>query len=214
MLDVIADRAGQKGTGRWSLIEAQRLGAVANTIEAAVGARNLSAATNLREKLAERSSEKPVIDVSISDLHDALLAGKIIAYAQGFDLLAQASQEFDWQLDLASVARVWRAGCIIRSGMLDDIANALDASPNVPLMAVPVFRQRLADAMPALRRTVSAGVLAGLPVPALSNALSYRDQLVLPRGTSNMLQGLRDRFGQHGFERTDREGKGFHGPWI
>ena len=164
--------------------------------------------------LVETSRGKPGVDVSVSDLHDALLAGKIIAYAQGFDLLARASQEFDWQLDLASVARVWRAGCIIRSGMLDDIANAFDASPNVPLMAVPDFRQHLADVMPALRRVVSAAVLSGLPVPALSSALSFRDQLALPRGTANMLQGLRDRFGQHGFERTDREGGGFHGPWI
>ena len=214
ILDVIADKAGQKGTGRWSVIEAQRLGTVASTIEAAVGARNLSAATYLRKMLVETSRGKPGIDVSVSDLHDALLAGKVIAYAQGFDLLARASQEFDWQLDLASVARVWRAGCIIRSGMLDDIANAFDASPNVPLMAVPDFRQHLADVMPALRRVVSAAVLSGLPVPALSSALSFRDQLALPRGTANMLQGLRDRFGQHGFERTDREGGGFHGPWI
>ncbi len=164
--------------------------------------------------MTEHTEQRSAINVPSSDLHDALLAGKIIAYAQGFDLLARASAEFDWRLDLASVARVWRAGCIIRSGMLDDVAEAFDATPELPLLVAPTFQRRLAETLPALRRVVSAAMLAGLPVPALSNALGYRDQLARRRGTANMLQALRDRFGQHGFERPDRDGTGFHGPWA
>ena len=212
ILDIIADRAGQKGTGRWSVIEAQRLGAVATTLEAAVAARNLSAASDLRAALAKPSEVS--VSLEASDLHDALNAGKIIAYAQGFDLLGKASAEYDWDLSLADIARVWRAGCIIRSRMLDEIATAFEERPGASLLAAPEFSARLSSSVPALRRTVSAAVLAGLPVPALSNALAYLDQISRPRGTANMLQGLRDYFGQHGFERTDRKGSGFHGPWV
>ena len=214
MLEIIADRAGQKGTGRWSVIEAQRLGAVATTIEAAVNARNLSAATALREALAG-SVHLPGAEMpDVAQLHDALHAGKIIAYAQGFDLLATASKEYHWDLDLAAIARVWRAGCIIRSAMLDDIAGIFDARPGAALLSVPAFRDRLTPLIPALRQTVAASALGGYPAPALGSALAYLDQLSRPRGTANMLQGLRDFFGEHGFERIDRDGTGFHGPWV
>ncbi|MEM1345032.1 MAG: NADP-dependent phosphogluconate dehydrogenase [Pseudomonadota bacterium] len=212
VLQIIADSAGQKGTGRWSAIEALRLGSVASTIEAAVGARNLSAASELRASLASPSAAK--IDLTPEQLHDALHAGKIVAYAQGFDVLARASVEYGWSLDLAQVARVWRAGCIIRSAMLDDIAAAFEAHPGASLLSAPAFRARLDPLLPALRATVAASALSGLPAPALANALAYRDQLTQPRGTANILQGLRDYFGQHGFERTDRDGSGFHGPWV
>ncbi|MEM0989180.1 MAG: NADP-dependent phosphogluconate dehydrogenase [Pseudomonadota bacterium] len=212
LLQIIADKAGQKGTGRWSVIEAQKLGAVASTIEAAVGARNLSSAESLRQALATQTTT--TLDLTPTTLHDALHAGKIIAYAQGFDLLARASEEFTWDLKLADIARVWRAGCIIRSAMLDDIAAAFEANPDASLLTAPAFRDRLSPLLPALRQTVANATLASLPTPALGNALSYLDQLSQPRGTANMLQGLRDYFGQHGFERTDRLGKGFHGPWV
>ena len=213
ILQVIMDRAGQKGTGRWSVIEAQKLGAVVSTIEAAVAARNLSGATDLRSALLV-PARGDGIDLSETVLHDALHAGKIIAYAQGFDLLARASREFDWSLKLEEIAKVWRAGCIIRSAMLDDIAAAFHAAPDAPLLAAPAFRERLEATTTALRKTVSEAALQGLPVPALSSALSYLDQVSRPIGTANMLQGLRDYFGQHGFERTDRPGTGFHGPWV
>ena len=218
LLQVIADRAGQKGTGRWSVIEAQRLGVVASTIEAAVGARNLSSATALRAQLAEAPKTEiatagNVRSLSLQDLHDALYAGKIIAYAQGFDLLARASAEFDWGLNRAQIARVWRAGCIIRSAMLDEIAGVFDtASGN--LLAAPSIHRRLPLMLPAVRRTVAAATLDGLAVPSLGAALANFDQLTRPRGTANLLQGLRDFFGHHGFERTDRAGGGYHGPWL
>ena len=218
MVEKIADRAGQKGTGRWSAIEAQRLGAVASTIEAAVAARNLSAAQDLRTQLTnasdpDRGTSSTVGELMPSDLHDALHAGKIIAYAQGFDVLEQASRNYDWNLDRAQIARVWRAGCIIRSAMLDDIANTFDAAPG-HLLAAPGVNQQLVQLVPALRRTVAAATLDGIAVPALGAALAYLDQLSRPRGTANLLQGLRDFFGHHGFERTDRPGTGFHGPWV
>ncbi|MEM7445265.1 MAG: NADP-dependent phosphogluconate dehydrogenase [Pseudomonadota bacterium] len=212
ILSVIADRAGQKGTGRWSVIEAQHLGAPVGTIEAAVGARNISAATGLREAVSSAARGHPVPTSDV--MHDALHAGKIIAYAQGFDLLARASGTYGWDLKLAQVARVWRAGCIIRSGLLDEVAATFEAEPGASLMTAPAFRDRLAPLIPALRETVSASALSGLTTPALASALSYLDQLSRPRGTANMLQGMRDYFGQHGFERTDRAGKGFHGPWV
>ena len=215
LLKVITDRAGQKGTGRWSVIEAHQLGAVVSTVEAAVGARNLSAATDLRGRVS--APEAPVTDVPalhLQDLHDALHAGKIIAYAQGIDLMTRASAEYSWGLDVGRVARLWRAGCIIRSAMLVDIAGVFDADPSSPLLSAPVFQDRLSQILPALRRVVAAAALDGLPVPALSNALAYLDQLSRPRGTANMLQGLRDFFGLHGFERTDRQGTGYHGPWA
>lgn len=212
ILQVIADRAGQKGTGRWSVIEAQKLGAAASTIEAAVGARNLSAARDLRGAFCAPADTR--LEVDAAALQDALHAGKIIAYAQGFDLLRRASTAYAWDLSRAQIARIWRAGCIIRSKMLDDIAAAFDADPDATLLASPRFRERLEALTPSLRRVVAAAALAGLPTPALSNALAHLDQLSRPRGTANLLQGLRDYFGQHGFERTDRAGTGFHGPWV
>lgn len=211
LLSVIADRAGQKGTGRWSVIAAQHLGAAATTIEAAVAARNLSAAGELRSALAAHAAAP--VNLPTSDLQDALHAGKIIAYAQGFELLSRASMHYGWELRLAGIARVWRAGCIIRSSMLGDVVAAFEAQPDAFLLTTPVFRDRIAPLLPGLRRTVSAAALSGIPVPALASALSYADQLSRPRGTANLLQGLRDLFGQHGFERTDRDGSGFHGPW-
>ena len=218
LVEKIADRAGQKGTGRWSVIEAQRLGAAASTIEAAVAARNLSGAQDLRAQLA--SAPKPdvakagnVRGLAAGDLHDALHAGKIIAYAQGFDMLEQASRSYEWSLDRAQIARVWRAGCIIRSSMLDEIAKTFDVDSG-HLLAAPGVKDRLLELVPALRRTVAAATLDGIAAPALGAALAYIDQLSNPQGTANLLQGLRDFFGHHGFERTDRPGTGFHGPWV
>lgn len=214
MLEIIADRAGQKGTGRWSVVEAQSLGAVVSAIEAAVAARNISGDTALRQTMAADAPTPDPAAFAVADLHDALLFGKIVAYAQGFEALRLASETYGWSLDLAAVARVWRAGCIIRSAMFDDMAAALEAAPDQSLLASNLFADHLAKTLPALRRVAGAAVAAGLPTPALLNALAYYDQLQRAPGTANLLQGLRDFFGQHGFERTDRPGGGFHGPWA
>ena len=216
MLDVILDRAGQKGTGRWTAIEALMLGAPATTIEAAVAARNLS--SRLEERLngekifgaAPKEIEKT--DEMIDHLEQALLAGKIACYAQGFGLLATASEEFGWSLDMGDIARVWREGCIIRSSMLDDMATALSGDASLNLMFAPFFSDILARSNGGLRFTVAQGAIAGTPVPALSAALAYFDMMRTGRSTANMLQAQRDFFGAHGFERVDG-GSDHHGPW-
>lgn len=216
LLDVIADRAGQKGTGRWTAIDAQRRAAPLPTVEAAVTARVLSGQAGLRSEgerlFPGREALGPLDD---DELEAALLAGKILAYSQGFTLLAAAREEEGWTMPLDAVARTWRAGCIIRWTMLDDMSRALSASNGTtPLAFAPAFAERLTAALPSLRRVVTAATSSGLPVPALSAALQHFDQMRQARGTANMIQGLRDRFGSHGFERVDRPGEsGFHGPW-
>jgi 6-phosphogluconate dehydrogenase len=217
MVDIILDRAGQKGTGRWTLIEALRLGQSASTIEAAVGARSWSAAKDIRmlgeARLSAAAGE--AAGVSAESYESALLAARIIAYAQGFTLLAAASEEFGWSLDLSRTAEIWRAGCIIRSALLDDISGAFrSALPGDNLILAPAFSEVLAARVGALRQVVSAAALSGAAAPALAAALSYYDTMRVGRGTAAMIQAQRDFFGAHGFERVDREGGGFHGPWA
>jgi len=217
MLDVILDRAGQKGTGRWTAIEALMLGAPATTIEAAVAARNLS--SRLEERKVGQSifgaAPQQITETEglIDQLEQALLAGKIACYAQGFGLLAAASDDYDWSLDMGDIARVWRAGCIIRSSMLDDMASALSGNASLNLMFAPYFSDLLARSHGGLRYVVAQGAISGTPVPALSAALGYFDMMRTERSTANMLQAQRDYFGRHGFERIDG-GSDHHGPWA
>jgi len=215
MLDVILDRAGQKGTGRWTVIEAQHLGAAIPAIEAAVMARNLSA--RLEERLAGEAvfGAAPRAlpgSLSLDVLEQALIAGKILCYAQGFALISAASASFGWALPLPGIARVWREGCIIRSAMLDDMATALAEAPERNLMLAPFFADHLKVAQTGLRETVAECARAGLPVPALASGLAWFDMMRTGRSTANMIQAQRDFFGAHGFERVDG-GAGIHGPW-
>ncbi len=217
MLDVILDTAGQKGTGRWTAIEALMIGAPATTIEAAVASRNLSSRLDER-KLGQSifgAAPQPIREVEglVDQLEMALLAGKIACYAQGFGLLAAASEEFDWSLDMGDIARVWREGCIIRSSMLDDMASALSGDASLNLMFAPYFADLLARSHGGLRFIVAQGAIAGTPVPALSAALAYFDMMRTERSTANMLQAQRDFFGRHSFARVDG-GSGHHGPWA
>lgn len=217
LVDVILDSAGQKGTGRWTVIEALKLGQSATTIEAAVAARSWSAGKAMRQDAEAvfpkgREATSEILDV---DLESALLAARIIGYGQGMALLGAASEHFDWSLDLARVAEIWRAGCIIRSSLLDEISSAVrDGLPHGQLILAPAFVARLNETVPALRRVVVASVHSGLPVPAMAAALSYFDTVRRGRGTADLIQGQRDYFGRHGFQRLDREGTGFHGPWA
>ncbi len=218
MVDLILDRAGQKGTGRWTVIEALKLGQSASTIEAAVGARSWSAMKALRETGAERlaasvdrGTAPTVLD---ADLERALLAARIIAYTQGFTLMAAASEEFGWSLDLSRIAEIWRAGCIIRSALLDDIAKAFDGDLEGDSLILSVhFARLLAENLAPLRRVVGRAAMGGHPVPAMGAALAYYDTMRQARGTAALIQAQRDFFGAHGFERVDKEGDGHHGPW-
>ena len=215
MLDVIEDRAGQKGTGRWTAIEAQHLAAPVTVIEAAVAARNVSAQKPLRvQGETVFGSGAGEVDLAPEDLEGALIAGKIICYAQGFEMLKRASTEFEWGLPMPLIAETWRAGCIIRSEMLNDMAMALKDEPERNLMFAPFFADLLLEHVPALRKVASAAMKASHAVPALAAALGYFDAMRTARGTANMIQGQRDFFGEHGFERVDRDGQGFHGPWV
>ncbi|MBL0373141.1 NADP-dependent phosphogluconate dehydrogenase [Rhizobium sp. KVB221] len=220
MVDLIVDRAGQKGTGKWSAIEAQNMGVPATAIEAAVAARSLSSFKIQREAaekilgLPGEGAIKPASrDAFIADLEMALLAGKIGAYAQGFAVMAEASKEFGWSLPMPDIAKIWRAGCIIRSQFLDDITSAFRAMPDASnLIITPAFSAMVKETDGALRRVVAAAVTAGLPVPALASALGYFDSYRRGRGTANLIQAQRDFFGAHGFDRIDGVDK-HHGPW-
>ncbi|MFE3838058.1 NADP-dependent phosphogluconate dehydrogenase [Pseudogemmobacter sonorensis] len=217
MLDVILDAAGQKGTGRWTAIEAQHLAAPVPVIEAAVMARNVSARRAERqagEALFGRDFGRGAqeVQLTIADLEGALIAGKVLCYAQGFAMLDTASQTHGWGVPLPECAKVWRAGCIIRSAMLDRMAAALEEDPARNLILAPDFADLLRWHHGALRKVVAAGALHGHGLPALSAGLAWFDLMGRARGTANMIQGLRDFFGAHGFERLD--GRPIpHGPW-
>ncbi|WP_421849407.1 NADP-dependent phosphogluconate dehydrogenase [Oricola sp.] len=216
VLDIILDRAGQKGTGRWTVIEAQHLGAPIPVIEAAVTARNVSAALATRKSgealFGAAPSGLPAGAVSDAMLESALIAGKVMCYAQGFDLLRAAGTAFGWSLPMPAVAEVWREGCIIRSAMLNDMATALADDADRNLMFAPYFADLVGRHVPALRKTVALALTHGQPVPALSAALTWFDMMRTGRSTANMVQAQRDFFGAHSFERVDRDGA-HHGPW-
>ncbi|MFO1202367.1 MAG: NADP-dependent phosphogluconate dehydrogenase [Tabrizicola sp.] len=214
LLDMIVDAAGQKGTGRWTAIEAQNLGTPIPVIEAAVMARNVSSRRGERAAGEALYGAAPTrAEVSLDDLEQALIAGKILCYAQGFAMMTAAAGEFGWALDMPAIARVWRAGCIIRSAMLNDMAEALAQDPGRNLMLAPFFADHLRRSVPALRRVVAAGALHGLGLPALSAGLAWFDLMRTARGTANMIQGQRDFFGLHGYQRLDGLDHP-HGPWA
>ena len=217
LVDLIRDKAAQKGTGRWTLIEALRLGQSANTIEAAVGARAWSSEDARRQAAAARFADlggRTTLP-SPQELEEAMITCRTLSHLQGMAVLRAASDHFGWSLDLAAIARIWRAGCIIRSDFLDlltDVLEACEAADDDPLLH-PDIAALLDRGIPCLRRTVGAAVHAGQPVPVLSAALTWFDSLRQARGTANLIQAQRDFFGHHGFERIDREGA-FHGDWT
>ena len=214
MVDVIKDAAGQKGTGRWTVVEAVKMGQSASMIEAAVGARSWSAEKDARiaaQKILRGTRAALQLDEAV--LADAFLAARTLCYAQGFRILAAASEEFDWGLDYARIAEIWRAGCIIRSALLDDISEAFRGDlPMGRLILAPAFAQSLARCVPALRQVTAAAIAGGHAVPAMAAALSWFDTMRQGHGTANIIQAQRDFFGRHGFERLGEEGR-HHGPW-
>jgi 6-phosphogluconate dehydrogenase len=214
LLDMIVDAAGQKGTGRWTAIAALHLGTPVPVIDAAVMARNLSARRDERAAGEALYGPAPTrAAVTLVDLEHALIAGKILCYAQGFAMLTAAAGAFGWALDLPAIARVWRAGCIIRSAMLNDMAAALAEDADRNLILAPFFAGQLRRTVPALRRVVAAGALHGLGLSALSGGLAWFDLMRTARGTANLIQGQRDFFGLHGYQRLDGLDLP-HGPWA
>lgn len=215
LVDVILDEAEQKGTGKWASQSALDLGVPLTAITEAVFARALSAQRE-RRLLAARSLVGPSGRAPASlaeDVRAALYASKVVAYAQGFEQLAAASAEYGWELDLGSIATIWRGGCIIRARFLNRIREAYQERPNLPgLLLDPRFGEVLASAQKPWRRVVRTAVEVGVPVPAFSSALAYYDGYRRERSPANLIQALRDYFGSHTYRRLDREGS-FHTRW-
>jgi len=218
LVDAILDEAEQKGTGRWTAQSALDLGVPITAITEAVFARALSSRRALRAK-AEAVFPRPPAPPrkaepgDIAAIRDALYAAKIVAYAQGFEQMSVASRQFGWRLDLAEIASIWRAGCIIRARMLDRIMEAYEREPALEsLLLAEHFRNAVAGAEPAWRTVVGFAVEHGVPTPAFSSALAFYDGLRRARGPANLLQGLRDYFGAHTYRRLDRPGV-FHTRW-
>ncbi|MCD7998637.1 MAG: NADP-dependent phosphogluconate dehydrogenase [Clostridiales bacterium] len=218
LIDHILDSAGQKGTGRWASIEALRQGVDISMITAACNARIMSNHLERRQKASSLISA-PVITAAgdkqafTEMVREALYIGKIIAYAQGFSLLQDASRRFGWDLDLGSIASIFRAGCIIQAEFLNDITKAFLKAPDLEsLIFDDFFLSRINRYQENLRKTAGLAVSSGLPVPALFNAVSYLDSFRTKAAGANLIQAQRDLFGAHTFERTDRKGI-FHHEW-
>jgi 6-phosphogluconate dehydrogenase len=235
LVDLIEDEAEQKGTGRWTSESALELGVPLTGITEAVFARMLSSQKAQRVRAADilagptsplagevaplgagggtglsGEARKKLID----DVRDALYASKIVAYAQGFEHLRAGSKEFGWNLELGSLATIWRGGCIIRAQFLDRIKDAYAEAPDLPnLMLAPFFQQALESSQRAWRSVVKQAVDQGVPIPAFASSLAYYDGYRRARGPANLIQGLRDYFGAHTYHRIDREGS-FHTRWA
>ncbi|MBN2495587.1 MAG: NADP-dependent phosphogluconate dehydrogenase [Deltaproteobacteria bacterium] len=220
LVEKILDSAGQKGTGRWTARTAIELGVAVPTIQAALDARALSTRKAERVELAsELAGPSPPVPLSRRESGDfdaaaqALYAARLLTYAQGFALLQAAREAHGYEYELGEVARIWRAGCIIRARFLEDVQAAFAgaASPIAPLR-LPLFRDALAARHDALRHLVGMAIKQGVPAPALAASLAYYDTLRSARLPASLIQAQRDCFGAHGFERVDRQGT-FHASW-
>jgi 6-phosphogluconate dehydrogenase len=217
MVEVILDKAGQKGTGGWTVAAALELGVPTPTLAEAVAARSLSALKPERVAAAERltgPARQAAADLPLTALRDALLAAKLCAYAQGFALLAGAAQEHRWALDFGTVATIWRGGCIIRARFLNRIKDAYERDRTLAnLLLDPWFADLIGRAQASLREVVAAAARHGVPAPALASALAYFDGYRAARLPASLLQAQRDYFGAHTYERTDRPGA-VHSDWT
>jgi len=217
-VDVVLDAAGQKGTGKWTSVNALDLGVPTATIAEAVFARCISALKEERVRASEvlkgpkAASE---LKVTVEAVRDALYCSKLCAYAQGFALYSAASKEYGWNLDLASIAQIFRGGCIIRARFLQKITEAYQRKPSLEnLLLDPYFAEQVAKAQANWRSVVAKAALDGVPAPAFSSALSYFDSYRRKTLPANLLQAQRDYFGAHTYERVDRpRGQAFHIDW-
>jgi 6-phosphogluconate dehydrogenase len=218
LVDVILDRAEQKGTGRWTSQNALELGVPLTGITEAVFARSLSALGDDRADAAgtlagPRPGAETVSDELVDDIRTALYASKVVAYAQGFEQMAAASEAYGWDLDMGALATIWRGGCIIRARFLNRIRDAYAEQPDTAnLLLLPYFRDAVAEAQDAWRRVIAVAAELGVATPAFSSSLAYYDGYRRERGPASLIQGLRDYFGAHTYRRTDREGV-YHTRW-
>ena len=221
LVEKILDTAGQKGTGKWTGINALDHGIPLTLITEAVFARCVSALKDQREAAAQTFGKSIArIDGDraawTETLRQALLAAKIISYAQGFMLIREASEQNGWNIDYGATALLWREGCIIRSRFLGDIRDAYAQNPGLAFLGnAPYFQQLLQTALPHWRKTVAKAIEAGIPVPCMASALTFLDGYTSARLPANLLQAQRDYFGAHTYERTDRpRGEYFHTNWT
>jgi 6-phosphogluconate dehydrogenase len=223
-IDIVADRAEQKGTGRWTVQSALDLGIPITGIAEATFARSLSGHADQR-KAAQRSYQGRAADADpasvvgdpkqfVEDVRNALYASKIVAYAQGFDHIQAGSEEYGWDIDRGAMATIWRGGCIIRARFLDRIRAAYAENDSLEsLLVAPYFADAVAAGAESWRRVITTAVRAGIPTPTFSSSLAYLDALRRPRLSAALIQGLRDDFGAHTYQRVDRPGT-FHTLWA
>ena len=222
LIDLIVDSAGQKGTGRWTVKAALDLGIPVTGIGEAVFARALSGAMNQRQAtignlpsgtlttLAELGIDR---DTFIEDVRRALYASKLVAYAQGFDEITAGSADHNWNVDPRDLATIWRGGCIIRAKFLNRIVEAYNANPELPtLLLDPYFKAELAGLIDSWRRVVTLATQIGQPIPVFASSLSYYDSLRIDRLPAALVQGQRDYFGAHTYQRVDKPGT-YHTLW-
>ncbi|MCH4209470.1 NADP-dependent phosphogluconate dehydrogenase [Bifidobacterium sp.] len=223
LVDLIVDHAGMKGTGTWTVQTALALAIPVTGIAEAVFARGLSSQAAQREEAARQQLTGPDGSLNIpaderesfiEDIRHALYASKIVAYAQGFDEINAGAKEYDWNIDLAAVARIWRGGCIIRAQFLNVVSDAFESGEaNVSLLFAPYFKTAIEEAQESWRRVVARAATYGIPVPAFSSSLSYYDGLRSKRLPAALIQGQRDFFGAHTYGRIDAPGA-FHTLWA
>ena len=221
-VDIVLDAAGQKGTGKWTSINALEMGVPAPTVAEAVFARCLSAIKEEREVASEILNGPKKTDIAInkadliSAIRDALYCSKICSYAQGFQLMKEAQKEYGWNLKFGEIAKIWRGGCIIRAAFLQKITEAYEKNPELSnLLLDDYFKNCINKYQSSWRRVISIAVEFGIPVPTFASAISYYDSYRASRLPQNLLQAQRDYFGAHTYERTDENrGKSFHLDWL
>jgi len=216
-VDVVLDQAGQKGTGVWTVQNALDLGVPVGGIAAAVFARSVSSHPEQRAAVQRTVATRPSPTAPGDDFADAvraaLYASKVVAYAQGFDAIIAGAKQYNWEIDKGAVAKIWRAGCIIRAQFLNRIVEAYERNPDLEtLLEDEYFARAVADGADAWRRIVSTAALSGVPAPGFSAALAHYDSLTAPRLPAALIQGQRDFFGAHTYKRIDREGV-YHTMW-
>jgi 6-phosphogluconate dehydrogenase len=223
LVDLVQDKAGQKGTGKWTAELSLDLGIPIPTITAAIDGRVLSSMKDQRVAASKRirgvtgaapaASDKAAL---ISAVHDALLAAKICSYAQGMQLIRAGSETYKWDISLKEIARIWKGGCIIRARLLDNIMRAYERAPDLSnLLLDEDFEGRMFAAQPNWRRALGVAQSLGIPTPSFSASLAYFDSYRTARLPQNVTQAQRDAFGAHTYERTDKPGQGFvHSEWL